>query len=173
VRADIAPRRALLGALVLTAIAVAALALRATRLTIANDGISLAFPWTAAATPAVCGLTMATLAILCRTWRVRILLAAVALAIIGAAAATLSFRIVAGPGGLRVRSLFSSTSVGWGDVSRVDTAEGEIAITAVDGRRILLSTRALSSDWRQALERTIARRLRERGHAAPTPERPR
>jgi len=174
VRAHLTSRGALVGAGALTAIAVAALALRATRLTIANDGISLAFPWTAAATPAVCGLALATLAVLTRARRLRVLLVALALAVLGAAAATVSFRIAASPDALRVRGLFSSTTVGWGEVSRVDTSPQGIAITALDGRRILVDTRALSPEWRQALERTVARRLRETGHAtSEEPERPR
>jgi Bacterial PH domain len=85
-------------------------------------------------------------------------IAALALAVFGVH--LLVYRVDAVEEALSRRTLLGTTRIPWKAVTRVDSTPGHFTAVA-DTTAIRIGTASLSADERAALERTVARRLRE------------
>jgi hypothetical protein len=132
-----------------------------------NAGLTLAYEGTKGVSALVAAAAAAGMAFATpkRPAQVVAFLAAAALAVFGAG--RLLYRVDAVAEALSVRTILGTTRIPWKAVTRVDTTPGHLTAVA-EGAAIRIATASLSPDERAALERTVARRLREADGSAPT-----
>jgi hypothetical protein len=125
-----------------------------------NAGLEIAHEWThgAAALLAAAAVAAMGAALHRRAPQVLALVAAASLAVFGAQ--RLAYRVDAVQDALSLRTILGTTRIPWKAVTRMDAAPGHLTAVA-DGTAIRIATASLSADERAALERTVARRLRE------------
>ncbi len=97
----------------------------------------------------------------------RVLACVLALACGATALARATFRVRVDEVGLSARGLFGTTLVAWRDVTRVEQGSAQLVAWGRDERQVRVPVAGWREDQRAALERSIARRVRE---AAATPE---
>ena len=132
------------------------------RITLVNTTLRIDDPWTRAAAFALAGVGLAALAAALPARRaMRGLLVAGAVLTFGAAAATASTWLEAGPQVLTGRRWFLLTTIPWNEVSRVDSWRDAVVVWSASGARIVIDARRLDAQQRAVLERTIARHVRE------------
>jgi hypothetical protein len=132
------------------------------RLTLVNQGVLVAYPWTAPAGAAVAALSLLLMAGATRGGLRR--MAGLACAAALAAAAHLAvYRVSADATTLSARGLTGSRQVSWREMKDVQSQAGRIEVHALDGRALRLNTSRLPPRDAATLERTISRRLREGG----------
>ncbi len=152
-------------ALLLAAIAMVAglyLSLGPPRVLWLNTGLSIGYEWKRGAASFLAGAGAAGLAGGIRPRGGRVILAALAAAFAVFGAYRLAYRVEAVEDALRVRTLLGTTSLPWASITRVDITPGELALTS-DRGTTQVETADLTADQRAALERTVARRVREAG----------
>lgn len=130
------------------------------RLTLQNDGIFIDYPihrglaLIGAAALVAAGAYRARQAL-------RWTFVAIALAIAGLGASRLSYSLAANGEELRQRSLFGSSGLAWGAISKVDAQAGRIVAWGSGDTPIRIGTARLTAQQRASLERTISRRVYE------------
>jgi hypothetical protein len=137
-----------------------------------NAGPSIEYPRTAGMGAFVSALALAALAATCsrKTWRG---LALALAALLGVCSVHLfAYRLSATADGLAQRGLLGSTSVAWGEVTRVELEARHVAVYGPAVSLRIPSDR-ISPEDRARLERTISRRVREvtGKHSEPGPPR--
>ncbi len=132
-----------------------------------NAGLTLAYEWTKGVSALVAAAAAAAMAFAApkRPARVVAFLAAAALTVFGGG--RLLYRVDAVAEALSVRTILGTTRIPWKAVTRVDTTPGHLTAVA-EGAAIRIGTASLSADERAALERSVARRLREADGSAST-----
>jgi hypothetical protein len=125
-----------------------------------NAGLEIAHEWThgAAALVAAAAVAAMAAAVHRRPPQVLALVAAVSLAVFGAQ--RFAYRVDAVQDALSLRTILGTTRIPWTAVTRMDAAPGHLTAVS-NGGAIRIATAGLSSDERAALERTVARRIRE------------
>jgi Bacterial PH domain len=125
-----------------------------------NAGLTLAYERTKGAAALVAAAAAAAIALTAgrRLAQVVAVLATAALAVFGVH--RLLYRVDAVEGALSLRTILGTTTIPWTAITRVDATPGHFTAVA-DGAAIQIGTTSLSADERAALERTVARRLRE------------
>ncbi len=78
------------------------------------------------------------------------------------------FRARVDDAGLSSRGLFGTTSLAWRDVTRVESGSARLIVSGRDERQVRVPVDGWREDQRAALERSIARRVREAAAAAAT-----
>jgi hypothetical protein len=137
------------------------------RLTLTNEGLVVAHAWRygAWALFAAVGGGAAAAAVRRRPWRAA-LLAVLALGAATRAADLLTRRIDLDREGVASVGMLSGERVAWGEVSRIERGPARLVIWGRDEARIQVDTDAMSDGQRAILERSIARRVVERGPAS-------
>ena len=74
----------------------------------------------------------------------------------------LAYRLEANDSRLSVRSLLGETSIAWSDVTRVEAGAHQLVVWGEGKRRFPIETSSFRPAQRASLERTVARRVRER-----------
>ena len=153
------------GALVVAAVALY-LSLGPPRVLWLNAGLTLAYDGTKGLAALVAAAAVAALAFLTprRAGRVAALVAASGLLVFGVH--RLVYRVDAAADAIAARNILGTTRIPWKAVTRIDATPGHLTAVA-DGAAIRIGTASLSADERAALERTVARRLREADGSAP------
>jgi len=131
-----------------------------------NAGLEIAHEWThgAAALLAAAAAVGMAASLRNRAGQVLALLGAVALGIFGAH--RLAYRVDAVQDALSLRTILGTTRIPWTAVTRMDA--GPEYLTAVaDGAAIRIGTASLSAEEKAALERTVARRMKEADSSRP------
>jgi PH (Pleckstrin Homology) domain-containing protein len=135
------------------------------KLSLVNAGLTVAYP-TARGLSALAGAVALALALLVRIRWVQVVAAVLAVATAAVGLHILRYRVVADASGLTTRSLASTRFLRWSAVARVEAGPGLVLLTSGDGFRVRVDTTDFSADQRAALDRTIARRLREGDRSA-------
>jgi hypothetical protein len=136
------------------------------RLTLMNEGLVVSHAWRygACALFAAAGAGAAAAAVRRRPW----LAALLALLAFGAAARgtdLLTRRIDVDREGVASVGMLSGERVAWGEVSRIERGPARLVVWGREDARIQVDTDAMSAGQRAILERSIARRVIERGPA--------
>jgi hypothetical protein len=133
-----------------------------------NAGLEIAHEWThGAAALVAAGAVAAMAAVLHRRGpQALALVAAASLAVFGAQ--RLAYRVDAVEDALSLRTILGTTRIPWTAVTRMDAAPGHLTAVS-DAAAIRIGTASLSADERAALERTVARRMREADSSRPHP----
>ncbi|HXB56160.1 MAG TPA: PH domain-containing protein [Vicinamibacteria bacterium] len=163
-------RRIALGLLGAAILAGAGLAFGPARVTWFNAGLRIDYPWPRGAAALLAAVASALLAVLLRNRLLRLGGAALAVAGLFLGLHLLAYRLEAGETGITLGGPLGSTSIAWGDVTRVDTGARALVITDRAEAQVRVGTGDLAPDERARLERTIARRVRE-GSTRPGPSR--
>jgi hypothetical protein len=157
----------LLGAAILAG---AGLASGPARVTWLNTGLRIDYPWPRGAAALVATAGSGLLAALSRHRLLR--LGAAGLALVGLLLGLhlLAYRLEAAETGITLGGLLGSTTIAWGDVTRVETGAQALVITDRAEAQVRVGTNDLAPEQRARLERMIARRVRE-GSTRPAPPR--
>lgn len=136
----------------------------APRLTLLNASVRIEYPWVRVAGSAAAGVGAAVLAAAASRTRSRLAWGALAALGVVSSLERSSFRLEADDRGLVSRGWLSETSVPWAEVSRVETGPDVVVIWGKAKARIRVDTADFDPEQRAALDRTIARRIREGGN---------
>jgi hypothetical protein len=134
--------------------------------TLLNAGLRVEYPWTHGAALLLAAAGVALLGGIAPSRFARIFLACLGLAVALASLDLWLYRLEAGPSSLTSRRLFPSTSLAWTEVSRVDSGRDALVVWGRGDDQIRIDTTGFRVDQREALERGIARRIREAGRGA-------
>jgi PH (Pleckstrin Homology) domain-containing protein len=154
-------RRAALAALAAASLAGAVASMGSPRLTLLNADLHIAYPWPRAAAALACAVAAAGLALLLRSRWARVAAGAFAVAAILAGAHLLLYRVRAGADGIESRGLLGASRLGWNAIGQVQTGPGVLLLTGSAGETVRVDTTDFRAEDRAALDRTIARRLRD------------
>jgi hypothetical protein len=131
------------------------------RLTVVNEGIDVAYPWTHGLGALLCaGGLLALGAAFRRSW-LWVVSGVLAVVAAGVALHLVSYRLDATNEGIASRVMLRRTSIPWRDVQHVGS---EATLTVVSGpgeREIAIDTTDFTPDQRLVLSRTITRRVNE------------
>jgi hypothetical protein len=156
------PTRVLLSAAGLViAVAGAASAVAPPRFTWVNDGLVVQYPWRVAAGAGLAALGLVAVASMLRPRALRALVLLLAVANLAFAASRGTYRVRAGPERVSRSGLFGDASIAWRDVARVEDASEAIVLHTASGQSLRVDCASFTPDERAALDRTIARRIRE------------
>jgi len=159
-------RRLWAGAGMVVLVAGAMLSLGSPRLTILNAGLRVEYPWRCGAgalLSAAGGLLVGRTAR--RQW-VRAIAAGLGLLGLAVGLQLLRYRVDADESGIGARGLLGSTRLSWEEVVQVESLPSVVVVSA-RGRRIRMDVADFRPQDRAALDRTIARRVRETPSAGP------
>jgi hypothetical protein len=157
------PRVALLGLLLVSAVAAIAYVVCPARLTASNAGLTVDCARPSAVVLGVAVLALAGLGVSTLDRRVRVLAVALALLLLAGMADLLSYRVTAGREALSVRRALAQTDLPWSEITRSRPLGDSLAITDTRGRNLRIGLARLSPEQRAALERVLARRIWESG----------
>jgi hypothetical protein len=134
---------------------------RAARFTWSNSGLTIDYPETAAwaALAATAGAALVAAAV---GRRARAVCAVVAVAAFCYGLELARFRIGIEDAGASQRGLFGATSLPWPQVSRVETGSRLIVVWGLGDDHVRIDAGGFPPQDRARLERTLARRVRER-----------
>jgi hypothetical protein len=157
--------------LVLAAVVVAVafyVALGPPRVLWLNAGLEIAHEWTHGAAAVLAAAAAAGMAAVVknRAGQVVAVLGALALGVF--AVQRLTYRVDAVQDSLSLRTVLGTTRIPWSAVTRMDAAPTHLTAVSTTGA-IRIGTAGLSADERAALERTVARRIREADGSRPRP----
>ncbi|HKC12375.1 MAG TPA: PH domain-containing protein [Vicinamibacteria bacterium] len=154
-------RRLALGLLGTAILAGVGLAFGPARVTWLNTGLRIDYPWPRGAAALLATAASALLAALFRHRLLR--LGAAGLALVGLLLGLhlLAYRLEAGETGITLGGLLGSTTIAWGDVTRVETGAQALVITDRTEAQVRVGANDLGPDERARLERMIARRVKE------------
>ena len=147
------PGAALLGGL--------ALAFGAPRITLLNATLRIDHPWTAGvgALAGAAGCVLWALALPPRALRVALGAAGAAATAMGAG--LLTYRLEVNDFGLASRSWLGGTVIPWAQVSRVESGPARVVVWGVGDEQVRIDTSGFEGVQRAALDRAIARQVRE------------
>jgi len=130
------------------------------RLVWLNAGLEIAHEWThgAAAVLAAAAAAGMSAALRNRAAQVVAVVSAAALGVF--AAQRITYRVDAVQDAISLRTILGTTRIAWSDVTRMDAAPTHLTAVSTTGA-IRIGTAGLSADEKAALERTVARRMRE------------
>jgi hypothetical protein len=125
-----------------------------------NAGLEIAHEWTHGAAAILAAVAAAGMAAVLknRAGQVVAVLGALALGVL--AAQRLAYRVDAVQDALSLRTVLGTTRIPWSAVTRMDAAPTHLTAVSTNSA-IRIGTAGLSADERAALERTVARRIRE------------
>ncbi len=157
------PVRLCITALALAAaVALGALSAGPPRFTLRNAAIVIDYPWTRGAAALGCALAAALLAATLTRPALRRALLFAGLLPVAVGWHLLRYRLEASQAGLASRGALGTTTLGWSEVRSVSLASQAVVVEGEDAA-IRVDTADFSTDQRGALERAIARRVREAG----------
>lgn len=131
------------------------------RLTALNAGLRVDYPWRLAASACLASAAAVALVIGVRRLWVRLALGVLAVLGLYATLHLALFRFEAGDPGVVLRDVFGSQRLAWSDVARIESGPGLRVLVTLDNRRVALDTTDLPGADLAALDRTMARRLRD------------
>jgi peptidoglycan/LPS O-acetylase OafA/YrhL len=149
------------GALVIAGGAAAFFA-AAARFTLVNAGVRIDYPWQGAFGSFAAGLGFLLLAAACSGRWARLLLGVAALGLLGLSVERQLYRVLATDSFVSQRGLLGTTSIAWPDVRHVDADKSRVLVVGADESRIDVDVASFRPQDRALLERTLARRVRER-----------
>lgn len=132
------------------------------RFTLLNTAIVIAYPWTRGAAALGCAVAFALFAVTLSRPALRALLLLVALLPVAVGWHLLLYRLEAAQRGLTSRGALGSTTLPWNEIRSVSLGSGAVVVQG-ESATIRIDTADFSPDQRGALERSVARRVREAG----------
>ena len=157
------PVRLGLAALALTgALALGALSAGPPRFTLLNTAIVIDYPWTRGAAALGCAAAFALFALTLARPGLRTALLFAALLPVAVGWHLLLYRLEAAQPGLTSRGALGATTLPWTEIRSVSLHSDAVVVQGESGT-IRIDTADFSADQRGALERTVARRVREGG----------
>ncbi|HET7293012.1 MAG TPA: PH domain-containing protein [Vicinamibacteria bacterium] len=150
------------GLAAVSAVALGALSAGKPRFTLLNTAIVIDYPWPRGLAALGCAIALALFALtLARPAPRRALLLA-ALLPVAVGWHLLLYRLEAAQLGLTSRGALGSTALSWREVQSVSLGAGAVVVEGESGS-IRIDTTDFSAEQRGALERAVARRVRESG----------
>ena len=146
---------------IVVALALAAVALGAPRFTWANEGVIVDHPWTHPAAAVAGALAAGAAALLSRPRALAATAGCGGLLLLALAASQVRYRIDALEAGLQKRTLTGAVRFAWGELEAVEPRANAINLRSRDGRSVVIETSRFAPEYRNRLERTIARRVKE------------
>ncbi len=139
-----------------------------------NTGLRIAYAWTRGAGALAAAAGAAGLAAALRPRAGRVVAGVVAVLLAAFAAERFAYRADVVEDAIAVRTLAGASRLPWTDVTHVESILGAMTVITA-GKTLSVPTSSLSAEQRAALERTVARRVREAGTpstepASPSPE---
>jgi hypothetical protein len=137
------------------------LSVGAPQLTAFNAGLEVAYPWPRGAGAVLAGLGAIGLTLTTRRWWARIPAAALAVVSLWAGIHLLRYRVSTDGDGITARSVWGTRHLAWPALTQVENGPGLVVLRA--GENILrLDVTDFRPEDRATLDRTIARRVREK-----------
>jgi hypothetical protein len=130
------------------------------RLTAVNAGLEIEYPWPRAAGAALAAVGGFLFVVAQKSFWARLAGSVFATTALAAAIHLGVYRIQADDQGLLARGLLGSTRVAWREVKTVNASPGLLQVTG-SGTVVKVDTTDYRPEQRAALDRTVARRLRE------------
>lgn len=127
-----------------------------------NAGLRIEYEWKRGTAALLAAAGAAGLSVALRKTALRVLGAVAAVALAAFGADRFAYRVEAVEDGLWARTLLGTTSLPWASITRVDATPDGMTATS-DRGTMRVGTASLAPDQRAALERTVARRVREAG----------
>lgn len=157
------PARLGIGVVILAAaVAFGTLSAGPPRFTLLNTAIVIDYPWTRGAAALGCAVAFALFAVTLARRALRTALLFAALLPVAVGWHLLLYRLEAAQDGLTARGSLGSTTLPWGQVRSVSLGTEAVVVEGESGT-IRIDTADFSADQRGALERAVARRVREAG----------
>jgi len=155
-------RHVLLGAGLTALAAGVGLALGAPRITLLNAGLRIEYPWPrgAGAVAAAAGLALLAAGLSARWARTVLAIACGVVLLLGVD--RLAYRLEADDRALASRSWLGPVVLPWAEVTRVESGARVIVVWGAGDTQVRVDTSAFEPHQRATLDRTIARRVKER-----------
>jgi len=153
---------------VVLTLAGAALSVGSPRITLLNAALRIEYPWARSAGALMAAVGIAILAAFLRRLSLRRLGFVLALGPVLIAGHLLLWKLEIADSGFSFRGLFGTTTMAWPEVASINVIPGSgILVESRAGAKVQIDTTDFASDQRAALERTLARRVKEGNGPAP------
>lgn len=133
------------------------------RITLLNASLLVEYPWRRGAAALLSALALAALAAVLPKPTLRRIGFVLALGPLLVAGHLFLYRLEAGPDGLASRGLLGATTIAWRDVHGVELGATAVLVRGLGSKSIRIDTSDFAPEQRATVERSVARRVREKG----------